>query len=31
LTLEAALVVPEEGAVQVQMTVGPLDERGSRS
>ncbi len=31
LTLEAPLVLPERGAVQVQVAVGALDENGSRS
>ena len=31
LTLEAPLVLPEPGAVQVQVAVGAADERGSRS
>ncbi len=31
LTLEAPLVLPERGAVQVQVAVGALDENGSRA
>ena len=31
LTIEAPLVLPEEGAVQVQVVVGELDEQGARS
>ncbi|MBI0300725.1 acyltransferase domain-containing protein, partial [Streptomyces sp. PRKS01-29] len=30
LTLEAPLVLPEQGAVQIQLTVGAPDERGGR-
>jgi acyl transferase domain-containing protein/D-arabinose 1-dehydrogenase-like Zn-dependent alcohol dehydrogenase/acyl carrier protein len=31
LTLEAPLVIPERGGVQIQLAVGPLDELGTRT